>query len=294
MRKLHIDIETGDPDDLWTLAFMSTHPKFDLQGVTVYPGGRDQIGLVKKVLQLCGRDDVPVGANVRDDGKARVGKYYFNWLGKIEPCDPDEDVVGVFAQTQGGDLLTGGPLSNIKAMVGSTNISDVKLFKRWTLQGGYVGCNIQLPEFTIPKFVGLDAVPTFNLNGDPKAAQYLLVSHDNCAEEIQMVGKNVCHGFWISKDNSARHTLSQIPKGKHQGLDVMLSGMEKYCEKKPEGKAAHDILAALLHIAPLHGKWVNGSPFRRKGKWGFVEAQEPTNINALVTVDGDAVMQEFA
>ena len=49
--KLHLDIETGDPDDLWTLALMSTHPKADLQGVTVFPGGRDQIGLVKKITR---------------------------------------------------------------------------------------------------------------------------------------------------------------------------------------------------------------------------------------------------
>lgn len=292
MRKLHIDIETGDPDDLWTLAFMSTHPKFDLRGVTVFPGGRDQIGLVKKVLKLAGRGDVPVGANVKDDGKSRVGKYYFNWLGQIEPCDPDEDVVGVFARSKGGDLLTGGPLRNIKAMKDSCNpLSNEKYFKRWTLQGGFVGCNIQPTELILPKFEGLKEVETFNLNGDKNASLSLLSIHDNPAEEIQMVGKNVCHGFWISKDDSARLRLSQIPKGKHSGLDLMLSGMEKYSEKHPGGKAMHDILAALLHVAPEHGTWVTGKPYRKDGKWGFNE-DSSTNIRALVSVN-DSIMQEF-
>jgi inosine-uridine nucleoside N-ribohydrolase len=291
MIKLHIDIETGDPDDLWTLALMSTHPKFDLQGVTVYPGGRDQIGLVKKVLKLSGREDIPVGADVRNDGKSRVGKYYYDWLGQIDPCDPDEDLSGVFTRTSGGDLLTGGPLSNIKNIIQSSKTTDIKLFNRWTLQGGFVGSNIQPPELILSKFAGLETVATFNLNGDPKAALGLLAPQHNPAKEIQMVGKNVCHGFWISMDNSARLTISQIPKGKHPGLDLMLNGMEKYCEKRPGGKAMHDILAALLHIAPEHGNWVTGFPFRQNGLWGFKESE--TNIRALVSVS-DSIMQEFA
>lgn len=38
MKNLHLDIETGDPDDLWTLALMGTHPKVRLRTVSVYPG----------------------------------------------------------------------------------------------------------------------------------------------------------------------------------------------------------------------------------------------------------------
>ncbi len=299
MRKLHIDIETGDPDDLWTLALMSTHPKFDLRGVTVYPGGRDQIGLVKKVLKLAGREDVPVGADLRNDGKSRVGKYYYDWLGQIDPCDPDEDLTTVFSRTRDGDLLTGGPLKNIHKILKSTepeNIFDYlpnqKVFDRWTLQGGFVGSNIVPEELCLPKFSGKKTVETFNLNGDPKAAQRLLALADNPANQIQMVGKNVCHGFWISQDDSARLTISQIPKGKHPGLDLMLNGMEKYCDKHPGGKAMHDILAALLHIAPEHGTWVTGYPFRDMGKWGFVE-DSTTNIRALLSVN-DSIMQEFS
>jgi len=289
MKKLHLDIETGDPDDLWTLALMSTHPKVDLQGVTVYPGGRDQIGLVKKILKLIERDDIPVGANVRDDGKFRVGKFYFNWLGKIDPADPDDDLLGVFKRTKGGNLLTGGPLSNIKVMADST--PPEKIFNRWTCQGGFVGNNI-LPEYLVlEKFRDKDAVPTFNLNGNPKAALQLLAANDNPFKQISMVGKNVCHGFIFDKDDVAR-----IPKGKHNGLDLMIQGMEFYCQKKPQGKPMHDILAALLHIAPEHGQWIEGCPFRKKGMWGFnaFNTDDETNIRALTSVDRDAIIEELA
>ena len=78
--KLHIDIETGDPDDLFTLSMLTTHPKVDLQSVTVFPGGRDQVGLVKAVLKNLERSDIPVGADVRADGKDRVSNYYKNGL----------------------------------------------------------------------------------------------------------------------------------------------------------------------------------------------------------------------
>jgi len=63
MNTLHLDIETGDPDDLWTLALMATHPRVNLKTVSVFPGRPDQIGLVRKVLKLVGRSDVLIGAD---------------------------------------------------------------------------------------------------------------------------------------------------------------------------------------------------------------------------------------
>jgi inosine-uridine nucleoside N-ribohydrolase len=292
--KLHLDIETGDPDDLWTLALMATHPKVDLQGVTVFPGGPDQVGLVKKILKLAGRSDVMVGANLKDDGKSRVSKFYTNWLGKIDPSEPDDTVLGVFKKrTSGCSLLTGGPLTNIqeinqhnqKNKRDGTIISSI--FSEWTCQGGFVGNNIVPDEEALEKFRGMDAVPTFNLNGDPKAALALTDQIYNPFHSIRMVGKNVCHGFIFNKQD-----VERLPKGAHPGLDVMIDGMEFYCRKKPEGKAMHDILAALMHIAPQAGRWVSGQPVRRKGKWGFEEAT--SNIRALVGVDREAAIQELA
>lgn len=288
MNTLHLDIETGDPDDLWTLALMSTHPRVNLQAVTVFPGGRDQIGLVKKVLYLCGRDDVFVGADVKEDGKSRVSSFYNAWLGKIDPSDPDGTIIEAFKRTKGGDLLTGGPLSNIK-IIADTNPAIPEhqisiIFDNWTCQGGFVGNNIVSNDLQLDKFRGMDYVSTFNLNGNPKAAEYLLDHTHNPFRLIKMVGKNVCHGFIFNKDD-----IDHLPKGKHAGLDLMIDGMTHYCKKKPHGKAMHDILAALCHIAPEHGQWVTGVPLRKGGKWGFQEAQ--SNIKALVKVDRDSILK---
>jgi pyrimidine-specific ribonucleoside hydrolase len=287
--KTHLDIETGDPDDLWTLALMATHPRIDLLGVTVFPGGRDQIGLVRKVLNLLGKKSVLIGANVKQDTKERVSPYYSKWLGDIKQSDPDMSLLDVFKITKGHNLLTGGPLSNVEFMRKS---SPDKIFHHWTCQGGFVGNNIIPEKDALEKFRGMDCVQTFNLNGDPKGAANLLgvdIDDDtlfdtgyvtNQFDTIRMVGKNVCHGFVFDKS-----ILQTLPKGKHDGLDLMISGIEQYYKQKTDPKAMHDILAALMFIYPEYGIWVKGAPFRKKGKWGFSDRYK-SNIQALIGLRG--------
>jgi pyrimidine-specific ribonucleoside hydrolase len=282
MIDLHIDIETGDPDDLWTLALLSTHPRINIIGVSVFPGGRDQIGLVKKVLKLTGRGDVLVGANHKNDNKSRVSEYYYKWLGDLKPSDPDIDLLGLLEKTKGCRLFTGGPLSNIHVM--QKNSNDV-LFEEWMCQGGFVGSNILSGDNVLDKFKDQKYVPTFNLNGDPKASLSLL--SDYRFKSISMVGKNVCHGFFFDEDD-----ISFFEKGKHAGLDLMIDGVEFYKNKnKTHKKAMHDILAALLMINPNNGNWVRGNPVREKGMWGF-ELNDQSNIKALISIDKKAVLRE--
>lgn len=306
MSNLHLDIETGDPDDLWTLALTATHPKLNLKTVSVYPGRPDQIGLVRKVLKLVGREDVLIGANLLKDDKKSVGKYYYKWLGDIPEEAPDVNIPNLYRNhiVNGTDLITGGPLKNIHSIL-EYHIHDSSrggvLFRNWTAQGGFVGCNIIPDNEALEKFRGKEVMATYNLGGHKNSAQYLMNEGSQNFNSIKMCGKNVCHGFVFNKED-----VESLPKGKHDGLDIMIQGMEKYCEKKPEGKAMHDILAALLHINPNHGKWVCGQPYREKGKWGFKEykmyfagcgneydTEYDTNIEALVSVDKESVMKEL-
>ena len=78
---IHLDIETADPDDLFMLAILANHPLANLQWVSVFPGGKDQVSLVKHVLSLVNRNDVKVFANTLDDSKDRVSTFYNKWLG---------------------------------------------------------------------------------------------------------------------------------------------------------------------------------------------------------------------
>ena len=55
------DMETGDPDDFLTLLLLLGHPQVNLKAVTVTPGTREQVGLVRQALAWFERD-IPVGA----------------------------------------------------------------------------------------------------------------------------------------------------------------------------------------------------------------------------------------
>src|SRR3989304_923558 len=57
------DMGTSDPDVVFTLCFLTSHPEVNLRAVTITPGSDDQVGLVKRVLEITGKKDVPVGAN---------------------------------------------------------------------------------------------------------------------------------------------------------------------------------------------------------------------------------------
>ena len=45
------DMETQDPDDVFTLCALATHPWARLVAVTVTPGSDEQIGVVEHVLR---------------------------------------------------------------------------------------------------------------------------------------------------------------------------------------------------------------------------------------------------
>ena len=214
MNNLHLDIETGDPDDLWTLALVATHPRLNLKSVSVYPGRPDQIGLVRKVLKLVGRPNVPIAADVLKDNKKSVGQYYYNWLGQIPEEEPDHDIKYLSNYIKKNDtilacdLLTGGPLKNIQNL-----IHHGAEFRNWTAQGGFVGSNIIPDTDALEKFRGKNTMATYNLGGHKNSAQYLMSEGAQNFDNIKMVGKNVCHGFIFNKED-----VERLPKGKHDGL----------------------------------------------------------------------------
>ena len=47
-RPFVFDMETSDPDDFITLVFLLGHPEVDLRAVTITPGTREQVGVVRQ------------------------------------------------------------------------------------------------------------------------------------------------------------------------------------------------------------------------------------------------------
>lgn len=276
MYDIHFDMEMQDPDDIFTLCILATHPRSNLKGVTVFPGGLDQVGLAKHVLRLVGRPDVPVGAAGLDDGKSRVSAFHYNWLGKIDPATPDFTEVELLLKNSGDTtLVTGAPLRNVKKAFDAWVEADTpqrslraSFYRFWTCQGGFAGDNVVPPERRLEKFKGRLTCPTFNLGGDRKAAEALLGTHR--MPFVNMVSKNVCHGVIFGPG-----AVERFPSHIHKGLDLLLDGMRYYIKKvNPQGKALHDVIAAGLTINPTAATWASGYPYYEKGGWGFQTLEE--------------------
>jgi inosine-uridine nucleoside N-ribohydrolase len=258
--RLVYDLETNDPDDVLALCLLATHPHVDLRAVTVFPGGHDQVGVVKHVLGRLGKPAVPVGAPALSDSRPRVSPFHYNWLGAIPAQQPDGTAVEIIdnALAKGANmLLTGAPLTNVYEALRSVTRFH---FMEWTCQGGFAGDNVVAPENRLAKFLGRTTCPTFNLNGNPKAALALIATPKIGFKRF--VTKNVCHGVIYDR---AMH--DRLP-ATHAGLALLKDGMGSYFRRRPEGKALHDVVAAALAICPRAASWVTGTIYREKGEWG--------------------------
>ena len=74
MQEFVFDMETSDPDDVFALALLATHPRSKLVGVTIHPGGLDQVGVVRHILDRLGCTGVPIGVGAPKSAKSRVSQ----------------------------------------------------------------------------------------------------------------------------------------------------------------------------------------------------------------------------
>jgi pyrimidine-specific ribonucleoside hydrolase len=286
MQNFFLDLETSDPDDIFALALLATHPRSNLLGVTVHPGGEDQVGLVKFVLESLGKVLIPVGAGSPKDLRTRVSEFHYRWLGNTPQEKPDgsatEVIEDVLKKNERVHLVTGAALTNIARVNHPT-------FSTWTCQGGFAGSNIMPPETQLPKFAGLLTCPTFNLNGDPKAALKLLDLKFTEIKTRRMVPKSICHGvFWGPEFNK------KVPQGSHFGLDMIKRGMKVYFERHPQGKALHDVIAAVAAIETTLGSWVRVEPYRQEGKWGCRHTEDPNAPEILTSFNQDVFFETLS
>ena len=268
----HFDMETADPDDSMTLAILATHPKVHLASVSVHPGGTDQIGIVRHILRILDREDIRIGAGTPKSIASRVSGFHINWVGHFEHSEADDTAANIMAETlqkyPGCTLLTGAALTNPHALYEATGI----FFDRWFCQGGFAGDNIIPKEYRLEKFDGMITCPTFNLNGNPLAAEALLALP---LTERRMISKNVCHGAIFTKADAEL----LVPFRNHnKGLDLFLKAVEL------KEKALHDTVAGLLAIDPSKALWAEVIPYRQRGGWGCLEAEKnPEKHSSLIT-----------
>ncbi|MCP4438446.1 MAG: nucleoside hydrolase [Aureispira sp.] len=255
------DMETNDPDDVMTLCILSAHPNVNLRAVTVMPGTDEQVGLVHRVLELTDHPEIPVGSYAIGYEKPCVSGFHNKWFGKWEDKTPDGEGYQIIKETVAEypelTILTGGPLKNFRLL-------DAKLpIHRWVAQGGFAGDNVVPPEHRLPKFVGRTTCPTFNFGGDPKTASKLLATPQ--IEKRLLVSKNVCHGLAYDAE---MHEKMEGYKDSSAGLHWVYKGMDKYLQRRPNGKLFHDPLAACVAIDPSICEFREVELFRARGEWG--------------------------
>lgn len=278
------DMETADPDDVFALALLATHPRSNLVAATIHPGGKDQVGFVKHVLNLLGKGNIPVGVGNPKSDKPRVSAFHYDWLGRI----PDQNPDGTATEVIGSTLLKYGE-GNVHLVTGAalTNIAEAAqksfpyFFSKWTCQGGFAGDNIVPPELRLEKFNGRITCPTFNLGGDWRAAEYLARSVSSPIPNRKFVPKNVCHGIIHSPEAD-----ELVPRGAHPGLDFIKDGMNHYFKKHSNGKALHDVIAAAVAIEPEIGIWKQVSLYRTKNnEWGCTEDSGAETSEIMIRLD---------
>lgn len=288
MLNLLFDMETSDPDDALTLCLLATHPDVALRAVTVTPGSRAQVGLVRRLLSRAGRRDVPVGARNPGAEKDSVSAFHWKWLGTVVPAEPDalahEVLAGTLEKHPDAVLLTGAPLQNLRLLL---NEHPEARLSRWVAQGGFAGDNVVPPEHRLAKFAGRRTCPTFNFNGDPKGA--LLALSTERIGTRDLVSKNVTHGVaW----DAAFHERMRPHRDATAGLGLVFEAMERYLREKPEGKLLHDPIAACAAIDRDIITWARVDMVREHGEWG-AELAPGSRTSISVAVDRERFFEVF-
>lgn len=271
---LVLSIETGDPDDIFALALLATHPRANLVAVTVYPGGPDQIGLVRHVLSRLDRTSVPIGAGTPKKQCARVGTFYRRWLGAFEDSTADgtavETIRDALQAHPEAQLVTGAALTDVALAAKEVT----PFFRSWTCQGGFAGDNIMPPVLRLPKFANRLTCPTYNLGGNPQASLELV--NGPAIALRRFVPKSICHGILFTPE-----VISTLDYQQHAGLELIKEGMQCYFKKHPEGKALHDILAAAIAIDPGIAFWSPVELYANKNEWGCRPAVGNVSLIAI-------------
>ncbi len=278
MYNVAFNMETADPDDVFTLCILAGHPQVNLVGVVVTPGAYSQIALVKHVLDRLGFD-IPVGARKPEHPKECVSAFHYKWLGnkmKTPTCDGSGAEVLNMLYNKHSDLriLSGAPLVNVYDFL-STHTANLEEI---VVQGGFAGDNIVPPEFRLDKFEGKETCPTFNLGGDKQAALYITEDKYNQLKTQYYVSKNVCHGVVYGQK---MHEKVRPHKNKRAGLEMLYEGMSVYLRDKPNGKLFHDPLAACALIDKRVCLWAPVKLFYQKGEWGC-NKQENSNVKISI------------
>ena len=281
-----IETDIGrDPDDFFTLCYLIS-AGVDIRGITITPGDKDQVAVTRLITSVAGLD-IPIGVSDLNRNKRSSGGVHYSLLDKYGmPKESESDGLGkdiiksVIDEFPDCELLSIGPVSNVMAFL---NESD-HVFKKATMQGGFLPYYLSRPIKTLEKFEGKSHFQSFNLNGDVVAGlEY--ASTDQILER-RFVGKNICHT--VLYDKNIHKTV--VPKDEvsnlfYSGMSIYLSGHDS--------KKYHDPAAAVCLLHPEIGKWFRGNLVQDISK-GWTTISNENGDFVLADIDYEALWDYIA
>lgn len=258
--QMNLVIETDighDPDDFFTICYLAAIG-VKIRAISIVPGDTDQIAFARFVCERLGLD-IPIGAS-KTSTKLSSGGVHHNLLKKHnKSLESFVDLTGAEAIAEATsnydcEFLAIGPATN----VGNYLKTFCKSIDRLTMQGGFAPYSLHKPELICDKFIDLETVPTFNMNGDRKAVDLIL---DSNICHRQFVGKNVCHTVLYNAEKHSRFKWND-----HPAVELFKEGMDIYLDKHPE-KKFHDPVAAVCHVHPEIATWFRGVPTKAGAGW---------------------------
>lgn len=249
-----------DPDDFFAICYLVSSG-INVRCILITPGDPDQIAVARficnrlKINPVIGTPD-PLRNKQSSGGVHYDILKHFNFPLTAQADGVGKDVLGsIFDQYPDIEILTIGPMTNLYRYLKD----NPRTIKRMTVQGGFLPFSVHEPKNALDKFSGMGKCPSFNLNGDPKAALFFA---DYPVEDKTFVSKNICHSVVYNRETHSRFVVQ------NEADELFKLTMDMYLNHHPE-KKFHDPLAAACHLNQKLAQYVHGHLFREKGEWSW-------------------------
>ena len=277
-----------DPDDYFAICYLHSAGA-KIRGILVSIGHPYQVAIAKALCNELGLD-IPIGIAKKTDVLKTGGRsFHQSLLEKYGyPLEAEADAMGsevmtyVFQACPDCEVFICGAMKNFGRYLMDNPEAE---FSRVTMQGGFLPYDQHSYDVErLDKFESKSVVPTYNLNGAKKEGQFLV--SEAKVKDLRFVGKNVCHTVVYDRD---RHAWMKEHEPENRAQELILEGMDHYLyTKKHSSKKFHDPTAAVCHMHPEIGTWVNTKVYYRGGGWGAF-ACEGTNTKSLADIDREAL-----
>lgn len=288
---LIIETDIGhDPDDFFALCYFFS-AGVDVRAILLSPGDESQVAIVSFLLKELGMEYIPIGVPKLNRKKEKVTSIHKYLIQKYryplysDKCSLGEEVIhNTLKRYPDSELFICGAVKNIGRYLAEYEETCIN---KAVMQGGFISYGTHgIPVPKLKKFIGKEAVPTFNLNGDLKGANAYLSAN---IKKRWFVGKNVCHAIIYNPETHKK--VMEIPP-KNRAAELFREGMTEYLKKHPKGKKFHDPTAAVCHLHPEIGTWVKAKLYKEKGAWG--SHLDNTGDNIIINIDNNKLWNYIA